>query len=295
MKQPDLKPGKYVLAVSGGVDSMVLLDMLSNLTNVDFAVAHFNHGIRPDSAEDEKLVSEAAGRYGRPLEIGRAALGPGASEEAARAARYALLESVRKKYRAKKIITAHHQDDLIETALINTIRGTGRRGLSSMALNKKISRPLLNTPKSEILNYAKSRGIVWREDSTNKDDAYLRNYLRNQVLGRMTTAQRRRLLDRLEGMADNNTAIDERLEKLSRKVRKDLAVDRRTFSELPAAVAAELLAYWLRDGRFGEMDKREINRLSLAIKTAPAGSSHNLKGSARLVMTKDKANFLTTP
>ncbi|HET7827717.1 MAG TPA: tRNA lysidine(34) synthetase TilS, partial [Candidatus Saccharimonadales bacterium] len=173
----EVPSGKYVLAVSGGVDSMTLLDLLSNLSGVDFIIAHFNHGTREDSDLDEALVTAAAGRYGRLLEIGRGGLGPKASEDTARRARYAFLEAIRQKHGAKKIITAHHQDDLIETALLNILRGTGRRGLSAMADNPDVLRPLLNISKSEIISYVRRQKLAWREDSTNQDTDYLRNYI----------------------------------------------------------------------------------------------------------------------
>ncbi len=108
-------PGKYVLAVSGGVDSMTLLHLLSKKPVVELVVAHFDHGIRPDSTEDERLVAETAQEYNLPLEVGHGKLDAGASEKNAREARYQFLESVAKKHTAKGVITAHHQDDLIGT------------------------------------------------------------------------------------------------------------------------------------------------------------------------------------
>src|SRR5438270_2251525 len=115
----NVPPGRYVLAVSGGVDSMVLLDLLAKLPGLELVVAHFNHGIRPESVNDEELVANRAKRLNLPLELGYASLGQGASEATARQARYQFLEAVQKKYKAKAIITAHHQDDWIETAVIN--------------------------------------------------------------------------------------------------------------------------------------------------------------------------------
>jgi tRNA(Ile)-lysidine synthase len=135
--------GRYVVAVSGGVDSVVLLDLLTK-TNNQLTVAHFNHGIRQDSAKEEALVKQLAKRYGLEIKIGNGKLGLEASEETARKARYDFLESVRQKHQADAIITAHHQDDLIETALINLLRGTGPHGLIAIAKNPNILRPLLN-------------------------------------------------------------------------------------------------------------------------------------------------------
>src|SRR3990167_9095744 len=207
----DLPAGKYILAVSGGVDSMSLLHLLvqkrqqkadSNIqhptSNIEFVVAHFNHGIRPDSDKDEELVHKAAKKYQLPFEVGYGKLGPGASEELARKARYQFLGRLKDKYQAKTILTAHHQDDLLETAIINVFRGTGRRGLTAISENPDISRPLLDVPKTKIMSYAKRHKLKWREDPTNTDETKLRNYVRRRVVAKLTDQQRRDLLKNID-------------------------------------------------------------------------------------------------
>jgi tRNA(Ile)-lysidine synthetase-like protein len=128
-----LPKGRYVVAVSGGVDSVVLLDALSKLPNLELVVAHLDHGIREDSIEDRRFVASLAASYGLVFEYGEGRLGSGASEATAREARYNFLRGVKMKHDAKAIITAHHQDDLIETAILNMLRGTGRKGLTSLS------------------------------------------------------------------------------------------------------------------------------------------------------------------
>src|SRR3989338_6989044 len=108
-------------------------------------------------------LKKTAQKYGLPFEVGHGRLGKAASEETARQARYEFLDKVKRKYKADAIITAHHQDDLIETAFLNILRGTGRKGLSSI-VNPKIRRPILNVPKAEILAYAKQHHLKWYED-----------------------------------------------------------------------------------------------------------------------------------
>src|ERR1051326_4577924 len=98
--------GKYILAVSGGVDSMALLDILAGQPGVELIVAHFNHGIRPDSMREERLVKNTAKKYGLKFELGHGNLDLAASEDQARQARYRFLKSVKRKYGADKIITA---------------------------------------------------------------------------------------------------------------------------------------------------------------------------------------------
>src|SRR5689334_19288064 len=123
----DVQPGKYVLAVSGGVDSMVLLHALQGRPGVKLVVAHYDHGIRPDSHEDRHLVQVVAAQHGLPFEYEEDWLGWGTSEETAREARYNFLERTRQRHKSDAIITAHHQDDVLETAIINLLRGTGRK------------------------------------------------------------------------------------------------------------------------------------------------------------------------
>jgi tRNA(Ile)-lysidine synthetase-like protein len=293
MMKVDIKPGKYILAVSGGVDSMVLLDMLSNLAGVDLVIAHFNHGIRQDSAEDETLVRHAAARYGLPVEVGYGRLGLDASEETARDARYDFLREVQARHKASKIITAHHQDDLIETALINTIRGTGRSGLSSISNNNNILRPLLNTPKAEIVKYAKRHKLAWRDDPTNQNPDYLRNHLRLNVLPKMDAGQRARLLAYIKDAAKANAEIDNRLMVLAEYVGAG-QIDRQLFAALPSSVGNELLVYLLRKENVRDFDTKTINRLNLAIRTSKPASTHPIKKDARLEVGLKKAVIVTS-
>jgi tRNA(Ile)-lysidine synthetase-like protein len=177
---------KYIVAVSGGVDSVVLLDMLVNgqidLTDAEFVVAHFDHGIRENSADDASLVAELAQRYGLPFEIERVELGSDTSEEKAREERYKFLQKSRKKHEASHIITAHHQDDLVETAIFNLTRGTGWRGLASLKSTDGILRPLLHLKKEDLYSHARKHQLNWSEDITNQDETYSRNYLRRQLI-----------------------------------------------------------------------------------------------------------------
>ena len=181
--------GRYVIAVSGGVDSVVLLDMVvrgalpnsnSKIPIANLVVAHFDHGIRAESAEDAEFVKNLAATYGLQCETKRENLGKNASEEHARNRRYAFLRSIAKKHHAK-IVTAHHADDVVETIAINLTRGTGWRGLAVLD-SSDIWRPLLDTTKNELLAYAKIHRLEWREDSTNQDTKYLRNQLRQKLV-----------------------------------------------------------------------------------------------------------------
>jgi tRNA(Ile)-lysidine synthase len=284
--------GRYILAVSGGVDSMVLLNLLVKKPELELVVAHYNHNIRGDSVKDEELVKQTAQRHGLSFELGKGRLEANSSEETARNARYGFLEAVRLKHGAAKIITAHHQDDLIETAFINLIRGTGRQGLSAMANNPGVLRPLLGIPKIKIIKYATKHGIEWREDSTNKSIDYLRNNLRLRVLSRLTDEQRRILIKNLDKVAKLNVKIDDELATLSH-IGNASTVQRDSFSSLPIEVSNELVAFLLRKSKINDYDSATIHRLNMAIRTAKAGSSHSIKSNFKLKLSQESATVVT--
>jgi tRNA(Ile)-lysidine synthase len=266
-----VKPGKYVIAVSGGVDSMVLLDVLRLVPDVRLVIAHLDHGIRDDSKQDRLLVASMAKAYRLPFEYKQAQLGPEVSEADARAVRYDFLEAVRNGHNADAIITAHHQDDVLETALLNMLRGTGRKGLSSLRSTRMIMRPMLHISKQDIEAYAREHAIHWREDSTNQDERYLRNYVRRQLLTRLAADQKQQLADRLVEAASINQELDDLLLATVRSHLSPEGLDRRWFIGLPYDVSSEIMATWLRATNIRSFDKKAIARLVVGAKTALPG------------------------
>jgi len=271
-----LEPGVYVVAVSGGVDSMALLDTLRRQPEARLIVAHFDHGIRSDSELDRQLVQTVAGQHGLPFIYDRGNLGTDASEDAARRARYAFLHRVREAAGARAIITAHHEDDLLETAILNIIRGTGRRGLTSLQSRPVLQRPLLNVSKRALIAYAKDQGLIWREDSTNQDLRYLRNYVRHRLVPRFSPADRAAFLGyirrahathhHLERQLVNHLHLHPALDQL----------DRYWFTMLPHGVAREVMATWLRRHGVKDLNSRMLERLIMAAKTYAAGQSADI-------------------
>lgn len=287
--------GKYVLAVSGGVDSMALLDLLAKQAGLSLVVAHFNHGIRPEAGKDEALVARRAKRLKLAFEAGHGKLGKIASEETARNARYEFLNRVKSKHRAEAVITAHHQDDLIETALINILRGTGRRGLTAISDNKQILRPLLGTPKAEIIEYSQTNHLQWREDTTNSNPDYLRNYIRIKLMPKLSVGERQKFISNNDKVAKTNKIIDIQIATLSQELYKNKQIHRQSFAALPNNIAEELLVYWLKQERAGEFDRKTVSRLNLALRTARPGSTHPIKGVNMLVVSDKTAKFTVTP
>lgn len=285
-----LPPGKFVLAVSGGVDSMALLDLLASQPGVQLVVAHFNHGIRPDAGKDEELVRCTAKKLGLPFAVGHGRLGVAASEDQARQARYTFLHKVAKEHSALAIITAHHQDDLVETAILNLMRGTGRRGLSSMLDNPSVLRPLAAISKKDILAYAKNNNLAWREDSTNTDIKYLRNYVRAQVIPKLTAMQKSELLENIDNVAKMQQEATELIATISQSMVKRHHIDRQMYSSLPTKLENELMVFWLRQKR-AEFDRQTVKRLTLGLKTAKAGTRLPVAKGLTLTVDSQTAHF----
>lgn len=265
------------MAVSGGVDSVVLLDVLRREPDLELVVAHFDHGMRADSTGDRAFVQALAERYGLPFVYEEGKLGAKASEATARAARYDFLQRVQQEHQAQAIITAHHQDDVLETAIINLLRGTGRKGLTALSSRDDVVRPLLDVPKIELVNYAKKRQLQWREDSSNANEAYLRNYVRHQILPRFDTQSRSALINLLTSLKTTNEELDGLLAAML-----DEQLDRQWFGQLGHAEAREVLAAWLRQHGLRGFDRKMLERLVVAVKTGKPGQVYDVMQGATL-------------
>jgi tRNA(Ile)-lysidine synthase len=264
--------GTYVVAVSGGVDSMALLHLLHDAdTPYRLVVAHLDHGIRSDSAEDRRLVQATAKQLGLPFVYHEVRLGPRASEAAARQARYEFLHKVSANSNARAIITAHHADDVLETAIINLLRGSGRLGLTSLQNRHDVLRPLRRLTKQEIIDYARQNGLVWREDSTNKDEVYLRNYVRRRIVPRLTKADQKKLHDIIRNLQKTSRELDTLLVKYLHLQSVGGRLDRNEFNHLPHSVAREVMAAWLRAHGLKAIDSKMLERLVVAAKTGKPG------------------------
>lgn len=280
----------FVVAVSGGVDSCVLLHMMAERKSdlVDYVVAHFDHGIRPDSTEDEKFVKSLAKKYGFRYESKRVELGKSAGEAEARKERYVFLREIKERYNAEKVVTAHHQDDIIETMIINILRGTGPRGLAVMQKPTDILRPLLNKTKKDLIEYAKIHKLEWREDATNDDPLYLRNYVRLNIMPRLKS-KREYFVKLNKDMAKTYHDIDSRITSLLYAQR---VLSRFMFVSLPYSVQKELMRAWLISYGVKVEDRKLIERAAIAGKTLPAGKKIDLDGYRWLA--SEKQNILIT-
>ncbi len=178
-----------LVACSGGVDSMVLVDVLLKL-NYNISLAHCNFQLRgKESDADELFLHDFAMKHNIPFynikfDTKEYKQNKDVSTQmAARELRYNWFEQIRKENHYHSIAVAHHLDDQLETILLNITKGTGIKGLTGMQpKNGYIIRPLLEISKQEILEYAKQNNIVFREDSSNASDDYQRNLIRHQIV-----------------------------------------------------------------------------------------------------------------
>ena len=271
---------RLILALSGGIDSMVLADLLLK-TKVQFVAAHCNFHLRgEESDDDERFVREFAERNGvqcfvKHFDTGKYAAEHGVSiEMAARDLRYAWFEELRQQLGYDKIAVAHHADDQAETFFINLLRGAGLRGLKGMQpQNGVIIRPMLWTSRERIHQFAVENNITWREDHTNAESVYLRNKIRNQLLpafDELHPEARQGLYKSLEHLASENELYRELLkEKLSQiveerdgvsviarrndeaiQINKSFRVSLDCFAALAMTQREQLLFEWLRQYNF---------------------------------------------
>lgn len=282
----NIPAGKYVIAVSGGVDSVVLLDLVARIPNCSFIVAHVDHGIRSDSRLDRQLVERLAKKYHLEFCYTEARLGATASEEMARKARYDFLYKVKEQSGARAIITAHHQDDLIETIILNLFRGTKRKGITSLDSNSDLLRPLLDSSKQDLYTYANQHNLVWREDPSNLDKKYSRNWIRHNVMPRLSVQQRRELLDRHQNLKSLNIMIDQLIDNLLEQ-NDQAKLSRRQFINLPHDVAKEVCATWLRKNNYADFDSKTIEKLTVNLKKLAPGKTIHIAGGDIVVAQKD--------
>ncbi len=188
IQKQQLSANKFLLAISGGVDSMVLAHLFLEL-GYSFEVVHCNFQLREDAILDEQLVVDWCAKHAikchvKHFDTVQYMEEQGvAVQEAARDLRYAYFRELIVQHALDLIVTAHHAHDNIETVLFNLLRGTSIKGLTGMqVLQSDIFRPLLSFSKKEILSFAKKNNVSWREDVSNNKSDYSRNFLRNEML-----------------------------------------------------------------------------------------------------------------
>jgi len=184
-------PGTALAAVSGGADSVALLDLLHGVApelGLTLIVAHVDHGIQTAGRAVGRTVGELAKQYGLPFETVELNLGPETTETVARRARYTWLREVQHRLGASYLVTAHHQDDQIETVVLRALRGSAPAGLAGIARSGRdgLVRPLLPFTHRELAGHVAARGLSAHEDPANADPRHLRSWVRTTLLPLLT-------------------------------------------------------------------------------------------------------------
>ena len=284
---------KIVVAVSGGVDSVVLLDFLVRFfrnkngqkwLEENLIVAHFEHGIRgKESQEDCEFVRRLAEKDRLKFEFEHGNLGKNSSEEKARNARYIFLRKIAKRENAI-IFTAHHKNDLAETFALNLARGGGWRAVACFD-SSDIERPFLRFSKSEILKMAKQQGLVWREDSTNFSQKYTRNRIRK------TLNFSEKDLESVFEIWQRQTELRREIEKITQEILFEIGDGQKFEREFFRTNSDEVCYEILREIIIHQSGKiplsKQIWNLLHAIRTFKNGSKTQILGGHEVMFSKN--------
>jgi tRNA(Ile)-lysidine synthase len=296
-----------VAAVSGGADSVALLDALASLRRrrgFRVVAAHLDHGLRPGSSDDAAFCAALCERLAVPLVRGtadvraRAGRERGGLEQAARRERYLFLRRVREEESAVAIALAHTLDDQAETLLLRLLRGSGATGLSGMRTRSAdLLRPLLEVSRREVLEHLRERGLSWREDPSNADPAHRRNRVRHELLPYLEARfnpRARAVLARTAGLlADEAAHLRAEAEALlardSRVEGSSIVLPRATLAEAPKALARAAVRQALaRTGGLAQVGAGHVDRvLELARAKATPGCRVPLPGGREARLTRE--------
>ena len=248
MTMKQLKNGRYIVGVSGGADSMALLSMCHKDKH-DLIVAHVNYQKRESANRDEQIVKEYCLKNGIPFHVSSPIQkSKGNFQDWARKVRLDFFKELYSKYDADGLLLAHHQDDLLETYLIQQERNAKVEfyGIAEETIinEMKVYRPLLGCTKQDLLVYVKKNNISYGIDESNLSDVYLRNRIRNNEINSITAERRQELLKEIEIKND-------KLLEYQRKVAKNVEVllnkwSRKKFEELDSELRKDVLRLYIK-------------------------------------------------
>lgn len=256
---------KIIVAVSGGPDSMCLLNLLYNFKNnnikkYELYVAHVNHCIREDAIEDEKYVEEYCKKreipcYIKRIDVNNLAINNKKGlEETGRKVRYDFFEELYTDLKANKIAIAHNNNDNAETVLMNIIRGTGIVGLNGIVpiRNNKYIRPIIECDRSQIEEYCKINNIIPRIDITNKQNDYTRNKIRNICIPYIKEELNSNIVNNIKRLSEiareENNFINKIIEENYNKIKIEekentIIIDLKKFNELDIFIRKKMVFY----------------------------------------------------
>lgn len=281
---------RVVIGVSGGPDSMTLLNILNNLKeklNIKIYVAHINHMIRQEADEETEYVKEFCAKIGVEFFVKRIKVEEEAkrmkigTEEAGRNIRYNFFEEVAKKVGANKIATAHNENDNVETVLMNLIRGTSISGLKGIekVRDGRYIRPIIECKRNEIEEYCNENNIEAKHDKTNDENIYTRNKIRNllipylqkefnsnviESINRLSNlaAEEREFINKIVEREYNRLLIStyEKTSEINNDITKTIILDLKEFNKLDKVIKSNLILYTISkiDGKKAGIEKIHI-------------------------------------
>jgi tRNA(Ile)-lysidine synthase len=306
---------RYLIGVSGGRDSVVLLHWLISLGYRDLIVCHLDHGLRGrSSTADARFVEKLAAAHQLKFELGKADVRKLAAETkqsieaGARSARYAFFAKVARRRRCHTIFLGHHADDLVETFLINLFRGaggTGQRGIRPISVRAVanveliIVRPLLAAWRAQIDDYVAAHGIRFREDATNQQLDALRNRMRHRIIPELEKEFGREIRKTVSRMAIIAAEEDAFLTEALPQTSARLAL--KGLRSLPIALQRRALTQWLRSHRVADVRFEMVERVrSLLAPDGPAkvnltGDRHARRRAGELFIEDPTPKRVTKP
>lgn len=261
LKNADISGKTILLALSGGMDSCVLLDLFVNVSQAlplqsetaqsfQLQAMHVHHGLSPNADAWATFCLDLCAQYKTPLQIARVQVpkdtGSGI-ESAARQVRYAALLNTSADY----VVLAHHADDQAETFLLQLLRGAGAKGLASMASrdeSRRLLRPLLDISHAELVSYATARQLRWVDDESNEDTHYDRNFFRHQVLPILEQrfpAVKTTLARSASHLAEASSLLDDLAQLDAQQCLQGLQLRVDALAQLTPPRARNLLRWWL--------------------------------------------------
>lgn len=315
-----IRPGDRVLAaISGGLDSMVMLDILDTLApemGFSLAAAALDHGLRGEQGQTEcALVDARAAELGLPFRAGRVDTGEHARknkltvQEAARELRYQFLREAAADLACNRLATAHHRDDQAETVLLRLLSGSGFAGLAAMRRSSEdgfIIRPLLDVPRAMLETYARQRSLAWIEDPSNSSVKYLRNRLRMDVIPSIERRFDQRFREHLASLADQAAELTDRLDEAADSYRDRVVgltgeglpdFDCAVVGKLPALVRRRLMRRAVYEATGGKviLSGRPLAALEELAVHGSSGRSLDLPGKLRAVREFDRVRIESAP
>jgi tRNA(Ile)-lysidine synthase len=291
---------RWLVGVSGGRDSVVLLHILSALGYQHLLVCHLDHSLRgPASTEDARWVTACAAEWGfetwtECADVARhAAIEKLSIETAARHLRFAFFARMAQQHQCPHLLLAHHADDQAETVFMNVCRGAGLAGLAGMSPVTHhgpliVVRPLLNLSRHILADYATAHQLTWREDSSNADPTYLRNRVRHQVLPFLTEQLGRTPQPALLRLAQIAAEEDHFLTQLTETALvtcRAPAPDQMhlilcTLRSLDPALQRRVLLAWLRENDIPEISFTLVDAIRALVSPGAPTARVNLPGTA---------------